>query len=633
MTIDFSMLAAAIFLLLLGHVFRARRWAMLFPRDSISRPSHLLVALSLGYLLNLFVPFRLSEIVRLVYIADRQKIRIAPVATSILLERLSDCVVLLVIGGGACLVWGGGGIVSYLPTLAGLVIAFAVLTTCVIKYRGFRHFVWRLTSPFNDAIRTGLIEITWCTSYALKTGAITNLRYVIQSLAMWCAYIASYWAIAQCLGVSMSEVMRLVFDTAVFASDVFAMPIREHGVLVGYMAVPLVVALLYATLRDRAGLVRTLGHIVRGRGAFSGLNQVAVPSGFKDFQSYSVFLRSLFDPADSVISHFGMRALDDGIINRIFHGGSGALTAQVQVNNDLIIRKFAIGNARLKLSNQSDWIRAHACSLPIVAVVNQQMDESWFYYDMPYSAGSRDFYEAVHSDPVPSSMKILDELISTMEEFHRSTRVEDASDETVLNYIDEKILKNVQLISSKIGNLIDLPEFSINGEKYSFAEWDFLKDRDWLLSQFRDRRMSTIHGDLTIENVITDRFTERGWFLIDPNPENVFNTPLIDWAKLFQSLHLGYEIMNRGVSCNIHGEDIRFFCPRTLAYQSLYEHVSQRFLSLYGAQGLREIHLHELVNYLRLTPYKFQYGIEPGLLFFANTCILIREFKKRYEPA
>ena len=116
-------------------------------------------------------------------------------------------------------------------------------------------------------------------------------------------------------------------------------------------------------------------------------------------------------------------------------------------------------------------------------------------------------------------------------------------------------------------------EYTINGDEYRLSEWDRLLDMGWLREQVRSRDVSVIHGDLTIENIIVSPRHEKRWYLIDPNPVNIFDTPLIDWAKLMQSLNLGYEALSRGSAVTMSGSDLRLVLARSNAYAQLHDHL------------------------------------------------------------
>jgi hypothetical protein len=142
------------------------------------------------------------------------------------------------------------------------------------------------------------------------------------------------------------------------------------------------------------------------------------------------------------------------------------------------------------------------------------------------------------------------------------------------------------------------------------------------------RATAVIHGDLTIENIIVSPDEPAGWYLIDPNPVNIFETPLIDWAKLMQSLNLGYETMSRGGAPAISGSALRLVFARSNAYAQLHDRLSERLHSRLGGDGMREIAFHEIVNYLRLIPYKIRSAPQKGLTFFACASVLLRRYRE-----
>jgi len=142
------------------------------------------------------------------------------------------------------------------------------------------------------------------------------------------------------------------------------------------------------------------------------------------------------------------------------------------------------------------------------------------------------------------------------------------------------------------------------------------------------RAVSVIHGDLTIENIIASPRHDQRWYLIDPNPVNIFDSPLIDWAKLMQSLNLGYETMNRGSSPDFNGSDLRLAMARSNAYAQLHDHLCTLLRAQLGPEAMREIAFHEIVNYLRLLPYRLRHAPDQGLTFFACTSLLLRRYRE-----
>lgn len=75
------------------------------------------------------------------------------------------------------------------------------------------------------------------------------------------------------------------------------------------------------------------------------------------------------------------------------------------------------------------------------------------------------------------------------------------------------------------------------------------------------------------------------------------------------------------------GSDLRLVMARSNAYAQLHEHLRNDLCSRVGVDGMREIAFHELVNYLRLLPYKIRNAPMQGLTFFACTSLLLRRYR------
>jgi len=69
---------------------------------------------------------------------------------------------------------------------------------------------------------------------------------------------------------------------------------------------------------------------------------------------------------------------------------------------------------------------------------------------------------------------------------------------------------------------------------------------------------------------------------------------------------------------------------RSFQYESVYRHVVDGLTQRLGADGMQQVYLHELVNYLRLIPYQLRANREAGLAFFGGLCLLVREFQIAY---
>ncbi|EKO3471151.1 hypothetical protein NTE06_004254, partial [Vibrio fluvialis] len=214
---------------------------------------------------------------------------------------------------------------------------------------------------------------------------------------------------------------------------------------------------------------------------------------------------------------------------------------------------------------------------------------------------------------------------------HSATQTEDAREDTIKKYINEKLVKNFLDIKSLAPLYFDSEFVIING-----AQINVRRIEEWLLSDefsnyFQHKHTATIHGDLTIENIIINKKSELGWFIIDPNVGNLFESPLIDFAKLMQSLHLGYESLNRSIQCQIDNGTISVSFYRSSQYSKLADRYQNWLREKYSKQYLEEVYLHEIIHYLRLVPYKFRKDTNIGMAFTACMLLLVDNFMKEYK--
>jgi hypothetical protein len=194
------------------------------------------------------------------------------------------------------------------------------------------------------------------------------------------------------------------------------------------------------------------------------------------------------------------------------------------------------------------------------------------------------------------------------------------------------VIANFATIEREFNDILQLGFLDLNGEIFNLSRLNILKDRDWFISRLRDRRQSKIHGDLTIENIMLDGSSNshKTWFLIDPNPVNGFQSPLIDFAKLMQSLHLGYEALHKMPRAKLSGNQLVVGLHRSSQYERIHVYVVDLLRNTFGSDILKEIDLHEIINFLRLIPYQLRTNKEAGLAFFGCLCMLIREFDNNY---
>jgi hypothetical protein len=627
------LLLASVFLLA-AHLARATRVALLFPRTYRRSRFNMLLALSIGYAVDAVVPWRLGEIVRTWFVSERESIRFAYSAAAVAGERLSDLLFVSVVTIAVIAISVTPAPWALLDMAVGALaigLVLAALAVAIHWSAKVRRAIWWAASLFNDRLRLGIADFSWSLGELVTGGSLVSRRYLFATLGMWLLYAIAYgvftvavdWSPFETAAMLLGAPFRPAAVTAYHAGRWAGLPILI------FLGLPVLAVLVWGVVRQGSLIVRLL-NTRRRFGFFAMSLEGGAYDRFRAATEYEYFLGSLFAGSDHALTGFGLKALDDGIVHKLFAGGSDAITALVEVDGDLVIRKFAAGAPGDKLEVQSRWLAEHGGSgMPLVDIVHQRRGQDFFLYDMPLVVPANDFYDVIHTSPSERSITLLREVCGHIARFHIETAAPPATDAIVTAYLEGKIRKNARAVLDFARTVLPSSSYSINGELYDLDEWDSLLDLDWLNAQVTDRSVATVHGDLTVENIIVAPQTGPGWYIIDPNPENVFNTPLVDWAKLMQSLHLGYEGINRVYSCTLNDDAILINLTKSQVYSDLHVELEALIGRYRGAGQLNEVYFHELVNYLRLTPYKIRQNAQKGLFFFACTSLLLRRYRSR----
>jgi hypothetical protein len=626
---------AAIFLcaaalLFIAHAIRAIRWNMLLPPEYVARRYSLLMGLAIGYLCNTFLPLRMGEVLRVAWVSDRERVRFAYVAASVAAERLADVAAVALIAAAITFFSGWRHDLSHLAqALAAIGMLVVIAALAVRRIANARYALWRLFSIFNPALRLGFIDFAWSFSELVTSRALLRLRFLWVSFSMWCCYLLSYYLLSYSIDSDFDATLQALLGSPLRPTwdgqNTILSP--EGMALMLFTGLPIVGILVYGILNQWPGMVSTLISRLRDR----NMPLLATPSARQKFKSeheFDTFLTSLFAGERQVVRQFGLLGVDDAVVHKLFHGGSDAVTALVESGDRLVIRKFADGAAGSKLRVQCSWLAAHSKgALPLVDILVAKEGNGYFQYDMPLVIRANDFYDLIHTADLQTSRRILAEVLRRLALFHQQNAGGDATPQLIRDYLEQKAVKNARQILSFARSAFPYRDYEINGLACSMDEWEKLTDIDWLMAQVSSRNVSVIHGDLTIENIIAAPDFEANFYLIDPNPENIFDSPLIDYAKLMQSLHLGYESLNRGRCATIDGKRIHLAFTRSHQYSELHDYFERFVIGKWGADVLREIYFHEIVNYLRLTPYKIRQNPEhAGITFFAGTSYLLRRY-------
>lgn len=637
------LLLASVLLLLLGHLFRILRWEQFIRIYERPMRGAMLRGMAGGYAVNFLLPFHIGDIFRAWFTGRRMKNGVGFALATVIMDRFLD-VWLVTLIFGIFRLTGASGVADETRYYLAFSAALAVALVLVIRLRGpIKRLCLKICGIFNDTLKLDGLVFCWSLINTFKDlGRVRLSRLAVNTALMWASYLASYRVLAEGLSLlgadfGMVEVFTMLFGRDAVDVTSFSLTGQLHdsaplaqGMMLAWYILPLLVMWAVTLLPDKMR---------------SGINHAAAaaapePSDEDDYlnllpqvdpRDRSAFLSQYFGLQNKPFVEQFLRINRGVTILEDHSAGSNATTMLCMDHSGTFWRKYAFGADGDKLAVQLEWLRAQEGRLPLCHILRGESEPGCCWYDMEYSAQAVSMFRYLHSNPVEKSAAILRDVLATLDRT-LYTPAKSADPAALAEYLDKKVDGNLARIREARG-LRELCEYDrvwINGAPYlGLPALGRLFDRKYLTDLFADDPVATIHGDLTLENIIC-RTGADTWYLIDPNTGNLHESPFLDYGKLLQSLHGGYEFMMMTPRVSVHENRIEFTFTRSAAYDALFAEVRAYLESRYTPRQVESIFLHELIHWLRLMPYKISKDRKRAPMFFAGLLMVANDIARWY---
>lgn len=630
-------LLLSILLVLAGHAFRLLRWEQFVRIYERPQRGNMLRGMAGGYAVNTVLPFHLGDLFRAVFVGRRMKSGIGFALATVIMDRFLD-VWFVALGFAVFALAGQGGAGVHAAAVYYLVLAVALavaLTVVVLLRDAIKRGCLAVCGIFNDTLKLDGMVFCWSLINTFKDLRRINLgRLALNTVVMWAAYLGSYGALAAALTATgrpmgLVEVFDMLFGRS--AGDLRVVlpggtldgaPFAACGAVLAWFLVPLVVMWLATRLpaRVRGAVNQATAAAPAGESYLNLLPQA-------DPQDRAAFLSQYFGLQNKAWVERFLQMNRDITILQDFSAGSNATTMLCMDKTRTFYRKYAFGADGEKLAQQLHWLRAQQGKLPLCEILRTGEEPGCCWYDMAYDPQAVGMFRYLHSNPVEKSAAVLRQVLAALEEnLYRPTAVP-TDPAKIQQYIAGKVDGNLQKLREArvLHELMAAPTLWINGKEYqNLPQLDWLFAHDRLQALFADDPVATIHGDLTIENIIC-RTDDKGWYLIDPNTGNLHESPFLDYGKLLQSLHGGYEFMMMTPRVTVQGNHIDFALTRSAAYDALLQTLMADLGSRYTPARLDSILMHEVIHWLRLMPYKLSRDRKRAAMFYAGLVMVAND--------
>ncbi len=293
--------------------------------------------------------------------------------------------------------------------------------------------------------------------------------------------------------------------------------------------------------------------------------------------------------------------------------GSSATTLLCRREDRLFYRKFVFGADKDRLFAQTEHLLELAqAGVPVTPILEVLRDEVHCRYDMPYRADAVDFFGYLHThSPEENRARMVAILDSLVASIHADAVP--ATGEAIDRYIQRKVVARLEILldAGLLAPLLAGESLVVNGRALrNLPGLVGLLEPARLRELLAHDKVARLHGDLTVENILCcdGEGGSPGFYLIDPNGGNLLDTPLLDYAKLLQSFHGGYELLARAREVTVRtgtGKvSIDFSVDPSPAYARLHSDLDAYLRLHHSRAEVTSAYVHEVVHWLRLMPYK-----------------------------
>lgn len=636
----------SIIALFLGHYFKMLRWRQFIEIYENPKSDILLKSLTIGYIVNFCFPLRIGDLIRAIFAGRKMKNGICFSIATVIVDKYLD---VIVVGFLFILFYlfnmNNSSLLYSVLFYFGFSVILVVFSVLAIKYNKYLKILTKkISSIFNDDIELNLLYFFWSIISVFKDmyKKIERKKIAINTIGMWVLYIVSYYLFSLFLStykenINLVDVFNLLFNsnnifmsTIGISKNIDNLMLKFPLIISIYILTPLIILYITALFNEKNSSILT----DKSEDEFDVKYIKMLPH--INSEEKLAFLEAYFSGLDREYFRKYLSINRNISIIHDYSAGSNATTMLCTDGKQTFFRKYAFGADGEKLYEQIKWLHEHEGVLTLPKIISEDNGKGYCYYDMPYDNSCVGFFNYIHSMSVDKSWNIMKEALGELEDNLYCINSRKADKDTIHDYIETKVLKNIDKITKAKGlkNLLEYDELVINGIRYkNLKHFSKYFEFNYLYNVFKDDMYSDIHGDLTIENLICRREAKEGkdYYIIDPNTGNVHDSPNLDYSKLLQSLHGGYEFLMNTKTVEVNKNSINYLYIKSSAYNELFKLYKEFLENRFSYNKVKSIFFHEIIHWLRLMPYKIEKDSKRVAMFYAGLIIVINEVMEMYE--
>lgn len=641
----------ATLLQMIGHWLRAVKHRLLLEQIRPIKTADVFKGQIIGLLFNTILPFRMGEVIRAHYIGKRVSVSRAAVFATIVFERWLDATILATVGIMVLSIFMNATLIYIIMSLMAVIAVLGyLLHAAYLQKPWLLRAIFRTSQLFSKRIRDRFRLVCWSGIYGLiNTLQRANItKYVVLSLVMWLLYGLSAYVLIAGLLSTIPVAQQLLASLAAYLGvtaptgpayigsfhDIFTAVsgLQSYSVALGLW-------LLLVAPTSVLGIVFLLQ-----RQRMSTSKEASVLATLKNklyrdadiTQEFSHFLSAYF--RGDKISHIlnSQEIAKSFQVIKTFKGGSNALTFLAWQDDKMIVKKITLKQYEDKLRAQYSWFKEYEKLTRIAKVLREHSEPDYYALDIDYRENYVPFFDTIHSSSTAESSAILIDICEYVDKrIHTSKTPLKDSRKILRKYISTKVIGKISdsaKANVDIAHLLGYDTITVNGR--TFDNFDRVLEKitthPQAMADLQEVVDCSIHGDLTVDNILVDPATGK-YLLIDPNNENSISDPIVDYSKITQSLHSGYEFLYYLNSCEVKDSSVTFEERRSVQYSRLYKVLSKHLSEKLTTGRYRAILFHEAVHYCRMLTYRTGINPRSAAAFYSVAIRLFNNFIEQYD--
>lgn len=362
------MLLFSVIIICIAHYIRTLRWELLI--ETYEKPDEgcLMNALSIGYFINYFIPFKAGDLVRSYIVGRKMKNGFAFSLATVIVDRALDIIIVgFIFLLFTCLGFGyNKSTMQFYLFLSVGIVCFAMLAWYCRKY--VKKMIKKAASIFNERLEFAILKFFWSLIWIFQDmlRKISKVKLFLSTVLMWGLYLLAYGCFARFLSIGSADIKMIDIFYMLFAKD--SMHIGSLGVI-SHFNVPItpmqILDYLLFLLLPTIFLFILSFLIRRTENAEEDDMQYINLIPHLDYNERLNFLETYFSSEQSLYIDGYLRINRDILIIRDYSAGSNASTMLCMDGSRQFFRKYAFNEDGDKLFQQIEWLQKFQGLVPL----------------------------------------------------------------------------------------------------------------------------------------------------------------------------------------------------------------------------------------------------------------------------